>query len=101
MKFLKNIVSSVIIFICSTLPLSATDTLTFSSIENSGFTPFAKSIILKAYENEGIQVSINPLPAKRALKTANYGKEVDGELFRISGIEKKYPNLIPIKIYCL
>jgi len=35
------------------------------------------------------------MPSRRSLNMANSGR-VDGELFRIAGIEKSFPNLVPV-----
>ena len=87
-----------ITMIISILPLQGSDKLVFTSIENSGFTAFATKVVTQAYKNIGIDISVKALPGKRALIVSNQGKGVDGELFRISGVEKTYTNLIPIKV---
>ena len=43
----------------------------------------------------GIEIVIQSLPAERALINANLGIE-DGDVCRIGGLEKKYPNLIRV-----
>jgi len=80
------------------IPLQSSDKLVFTSVKNSGFSKFALEVMSIAYLNIGIKISIKPLPGTRALVVSNKGKDVDGELFRISGIEKKYTNLIPVKV---
>ena len=53
-------------------------------------------IVLKeAYQKLGIEVVMKPLPGERALRTSNSGK-VDGEVFRIANVQKRYKNLIPV-----
>ena len=50
----------------------------------------------EAYEQMGIKIAVKKLPAKRSLLDANRGL-LDGELVRIEGMEKKFPNLIMIR----
>lgn len=49
----------------------------------------------EAFRRAGLRLKLVRLPAERALINANAGIE-DGEVSRIAGIEKNYPNLIPI-----
>lgn len=97
MKIIK-ITLLLILFMMINIPLQSADKLVFTSIENSAFTKFALKVVRKAYENIGVEISILPLPGTRALIVANKGEAVDGELFRISGIEKVHTNLIPIEV---
>lgn len=53
------------------------------------------SIAREAFGRIGIQVSIDSLPGERALLNANAGLD-DGDLLRIPGLEKVYPNLIRV-----
>jgi len=84
--------------ILAVIPLQSSDKLLFSSVQNSGFSKFAFDVMSKAYKNIGIEIAIKPMPGKRALVASNKGEKVDGELFRISGIEKTYTNLVPVKV---
>jgi len=96
--FLNKIFKTSLILILYILPLQGMETLTFTSIKNSAFENFALSVMQKAYLTMDIKIALVPVPAKRSLKLANSGDGFDGELFRISGVEKTYPNLIPIKV---
>jgi polar amino acid transport system substrate-binding protein len=58
-------------------------------------TVISEVILRLAYRQIGITVRIEKYPAERALRMANAGK-VDGEVQRVFGIEKKYPNLVRI-----
>lgn len=49
----------------------------------------------EAFRRAGLRLKLVRLPAERALINANAGIE-DGEVSRIAGIEKAYPNLIPV-----
>ncbi|SCA55477.1 putative Periplasmic solute-binding protein [Candidatus Terasakiella magnetica] len=56
---------------------------------------YLKKIIQEAGKRVGIKVRFNSHPAKRSLISSNNG-ESDGELHRIEGLEKYYPNLIRV-----
>ncbi len=75
-----------------------TQEVNFSAIEGSAFTDYAYEVLKEAYSRIDIELKISALPAKRSLINANSGDGYDGELFRISGVEKKYTNLIPIEV---
>jgi len=87
-----------VILVLTMLHLQAIETLTFTSIKNAAFENFALSVMEKVYLSMDIKINLVPVPAKRSLKLANSGDGFDGELFRISGVEKIYTNLIPIKV---
>ncbi|AWB65176.1 hypothetical protein C2869_01375 [Saccharobesus litoralis] len=53
--------------------------------------------LTKAYQALGIELEFIVLPSKRSIIASNNGL-LDGETARIAGIEKKYPNLIPIPV---
>lgn len=78
--------------------LNSQDRLTFTAIKGSSYTKYATEVMTEAYRRVGIEIEITPLPGTRALVTANNGDDADGELFRISGVEREYSNLLPIKI---
>ena len=73
-------------------------------IINSGFsspistntqTGFGDLVLKEAYRRIGHKVETVRMPAERALINANLGID-DGDLLRIDGLEKKYPNLIKV-----
>ncbi len=66
-------------------PLVATD-------YNPGFI---ESLATEAFARLGIEFEVIKLPAERALVNANKGIE-DGNLLRIAGLEKYYPNLMRV-----
>ena len=72
-------------------------TMVFSTVKDTLVADINEIIIRDAYQKLGIQVFIKKLPAARALQKSNSG-EFDGELFRIPGIQKKYPNLFMIPV---
>ncbi|WP_413701617.1 hypothetical protein ACLKMH_08545 [Psychromonas sp. KJ10-10] len=91
-----NILICLIILVANIKPVFASQKLIFTSIENSSFTNFAMSVLTEAYQRIGYKIGNKPMPAKRTLFMANTGVGIDGELFRIEGIENEYTNLLPI-----
>lgn len=71
------------------------ETLTFAGIEGSANSDISERVLREAYQTLGITIVVERYPGKRALALSNNGN-VDGELFRIAGIENSYPNLIKI-----
>lgn len=58
-------------------------------------TGFIDLVAKKAFSRIGYTLKTVKLPAERGLKNVNAGIE-DGELFRIKGMEKLYPNLVRV-----
>lgn len=56
---------------------------------------FLDLIANETFRRAGLRLHLIKLPAERALRNANAGIE-DGDLTRIAGLEKDYPNLIPV-----
>lgn len=83
--------------------LFATQTLVITSVNHSQISKVTQPILIEAYKRLGIDVSFEYYPAKRSLHLANEGKYFDGELHRIKGLEKRYPNLVyvPVVIFRL
>ena len=79
------------------LPLKAQEKLKFSTMSGSMTADITANIIKEAYKRIGIGAEIIKVPAERALSLSNSG-QVDGEVFRIAGIDKKYTNLIQISV---
>lgn len=52
-------------------------------------------IVGEAFRRAGLHLKLVKLPAERALMNANAGIE-DGDLSRITGLEKNYPNLVRV-----
>ncbi len=85
------------VFFCSslwskTIILSTIQRPPISTIFSDGF---ADSVATQAFDRLGINLIIQNIPAKRALVNANRGIS-DGDLARIEGVEKSYPNLIRV-----
>ena len=74
---------------------AAAQSLTFAGIEHSENSIISFQVLEEAYHKLGITIVYKPLPGVRALVESSSGK-VDGEVFRIANVEKKYPDLIPV-----
>jgi len=71
------------------------DKVNISVIENEQTHSMAKEVLREAYRRIGYDAVFTFLPAKRSLEMANSGK-FDGDVARIKGTEREYPNLIQI-----
>jgi polar amino acid transport system substrate-binding protein len=58
-------------------------------------TGFLDVIAGEAFRRAGFELQLVKLPAERGLISANEGSE-DGDMVRIAGLEKRYPNLIRV-----
>jgi len=97
MKYFKIFIWSSFLFLVS-CPIYAQKSLIFSAVQGSMIDNFVFSQILKeGYQRIGIKTQIEFLPAERALVYSNNG-QTDGEIARIMGISKKYPNLIVVPV---
>ena len=76
-------------------PVIAQNSLVFSGIEGSANTEISLRVLKEAYKKIGIDVTYLPLPGERALRSSNAG-QVDGEVFRIANVEKRYKNLVVV-----
>ena len=75
-----------------TLVLNSASAPPYATEAGDGFLDI---IIGEAFRRAGLKLKIVRLSGERGLKNANDGLE-DGELARIAGMEKTYPNLIPV-----
>lgn len=77
----------------------ARETLHFTTFESPLAHTF-KAVLALAYQRIGYDIEVQHLPGLRAIQRSNSGA-VDGELYRVAGINQKYPNLIkiPVPIY--
>lgn len=76
-------------------PIALATVVGMPLVSGDGQDGFLTLLAQDAFARIGLTVEIIRLPGERALSNANDGIE-DGELFRIGGMEKIYPNLIPI-----
>lgn len=92
--------SLICFLVCAVLSLGTihAKTLILSATEGERPTQKAAEIVIsEIYEQLGITVVIRYYPGERALTLSNKGK-TDGEVVRIAGISKIYPNLIQIPV---
>lgn len=64
-------------------------------ISNDAQTGFGDKVLGEAFERMGYKLETVHLPAERALINADKGID-DGDLLRIGGLQKQYPNLIQV-----
>lgn len=98
-----------LIFVLLIIPLNsaAQPTITLNSAADAPLTTdgrdgFLDQVARNIFNKIGYKLTIEKLPAERALRSANSGL-IDGEIIRVGGMEKHYPNLIrvPEKIMSL
>ncbi len=75
-----------------TLILNDTNLAPYTTVQGDGFLDV---IAGKAFKQAGLELRLVRLPAERGLRNANNGID-DGDLTRIKGIEKLYPNLVRV-----
>jgi len=75
-----------------TLVVNTTGKEPMSTKDHNGFID---QIATEAFRRCGVNLVIDHLPAERALRNANKGI-LDGDLMRIEGLEKIYPDLIRV-----
>lgn len=75
-----------------TLVLNDANSAPFTTENRTGLVDI---VATEAFRRAGLKLKLIRLPAERALINANAGIE-DGEVSRVSGIEKAYPNLVPV-----
>lgn len=104
MPNIKFVLVAAIICVMQPLP-SIAQTLvlnnpTATPLTNDEKTGFFDIIVGEAFRRSGLELSLIKLPPERGLKNANEGID-DGDLSRIAGLEKFYPNLVrvPEKIF--
>ncbi len=78
--------------------LQAQTTIAISTFEEDTAVVRASLLLKQAYEKLGVSMELVRLPASRALIEANNGVQIDGELIRIAGLAKQYPNLVQIPV---
>jgi polar amino acid transport system substrate-binding protein len=75
-----------------TLVLNDANSAPFTNAAGTGLVDVVAG---EAFRRAGLRLKLIRLPAERALLNANAGIE-DGEISRVAGIEKAYPNLVPV-----
>jgi len=64
-------------------------------VSNNAQTGYGDQVLREAFRRIGYKLVTVRMPAERALINANRGID-DGELARVGGLQKKYPNLIQV-----
>ena len=75
--------------------LSLTTTMLPPLTSSPGHAGFIDELARDAFKRIGVDVEILVLPAERSLINANEGLD-DGDVFRIAGLERDYPNLLRV-----
>lgn len=75
--------------------VSHAETFDIAVIEDIPATRIAVDLLQEAYRITGHELRPQLVPSQRALFMAENGL-VDGDLFRIEGIEAEHPNLVPV-----
>ena len=80
--------------------VSARDRLVFNTAALAPYhtpeqTGFIDAVLQQALGRIGLDITINALPAERAILNANSGID-DGDALRVAGMEKIYPNLVRV-----
>ncbi|MCG8618172.1 MAG: hypothetical protein MI802_18315 [Desulfobacterales bacterium] len=73
-------------------------TITISTFEEDTAVVRVSELLKKAYRRIGVEMTLARLPANRALIEANTGVLAEGELIRIGGLTRKFPNLIQVPV---
>jgi len=71
--------------------------LVITRIVESPFTDLGVRILTEAYGRLGVPIQFELMPGARAIKSTDMGLS-DGELFRVDGMTKQYPNLIRVPV---
>ncbi|MGJ8693229.1 MAG: hypothetical protein ACSHW0_12200 [Thalassotalea sp.] len=65
--------------------------------EDAAIQNFSELVLREAYQQIGYQLTVIHVPIARSLILANSGK-LDGDVSRVAGVEKQYPQLIKIPV---
>lgn len=86
-----------LLFLVAAGPAGADEPLHFSAQSSSALTRISVQVLAEAYAVLGLRFTVDIFPHKRSLFAANAGW-VDGELHRVGGIERDYPNLVRVPV---
>ncbi|MHB8455674.1 MAG: substrate-binding periplasmic protein [Acidiferrobacterales bacterium] len=78
------------------LPVLVLNDVDEPPLTNPDHSGFLDILAAEAFRRAGVEIRLVKLPAERALLLANAGLE-DGDLTRIAGLDKKYPNLVRVR----
>lgn len=94
----KISLSIILLFCVASTQAQPETTLVFSTVDGSLHVPITEQVLQEAYQQLGIRITVEEYPAARALKLANQGDVVDGELHRRATANLTYTNLIKVPI---
>ncbi len=97
MNYFHKILIVLILSVTSFSQAENSIVLSKGNLEYSVYQLMALRILKTAYSRIGISVEFKESPVARSILNADSGI-TDGELARIEGLEKKYPNLIRVSI---
>ena len=86
--------------LCLATPCKAHKIYQISYSAGTAIHALARERVKTVYERAGLKAEFIPLPHKRSLLSANQGI-MDAEVGRISGLEKRYPNLLRVNVKLL
>jgi hypothetical protein len=94
---MQNMIKSIFIFtlLITSTAFADVKTLTFPQVVEGEFAEVGENILEEAYGRIGIKVKFVYYPSERALIQSNSGY-LDGEMYRIDGLDETYENLIKV-----
>jgi polar amino acid transport system substrate-binding protein len=78
-----------------TAPLSLTTGALPPLTAVPGHPGFIDQLAREAFKRIGVEVEVRTVPSERSLINVNAGLD-DGDIFRVEGVEREYPNLVRI-----
>ena len=93
---MKSITYIVLFFLIASTQTHAANILIFGQ-SSDPIADISSSVLFEAYKRIKIEVKFEKMPAERSIKSSNNGL-LDGEVNRIAGMDKKYPNLIMVPL---
>lgn len=93
---MKRIIALLFCLFAFSSTCHAENILTFSEL-NDPVSKVTWKVLQEAYKVIGIEIQSQELPPERALTESNAGR-TDGETNRITGLDKKYSNLIMVPV---
>jgi len=91
------IILSVVCTLMTATPLQAAEKLVIASIEDTVHALISEKVVTDAYQRIGIEAVVRYYPGNRSVDTSNRG-DADGELYRVAGMNKDYPNLLMVPV---
>jgi polar amino acid transport system substrate-binding protein len=93
---MKKLVWILIIVFAALFPVSAHEAFVLARPDGP-YSDIAEQVLKEAYQRIGIEAQTQTFPSERSLATSNSGL-VAGEVARLTGLERTYPNLIMVPV---